>query len=306
MKYYSKVVLWSLRRLIFRGRKKRQRGIYSLKHTTIQVGETYGSSYLKNKFDVYTPYRKLPNSPAVIWVHGGGLVGGDKSELEDYALALSKMGYTIFSLNYNLVPESKYPEPVQQLSDFIDFLGRNTSKYKIDISNVFLAGNSAGAQIVAQFSTAKTNKRYAEKLKITLPQAHFNIRGLLLFCGFFNFQDLVAGDLSKVSSFLFKEIVKAYFSDEESPSLTDTSSIYEYISNAFPPTYITDGNTFSLEKQSRKMLAYLNESSVAVIYRFFDKKNIKVKHDYQFDLKGEAGSCCFEDVKLFLENTRRI
>lgn len=307
MNFYEKPAFWILKKFIFQSVKKDYQKNYILNHTIVTLNETYTSSYPQNKFDVYTPCKKLENSPAVVWVHGGGLIGGDKSEVKEYALALSELGYTVFSLNYNLVPDSKYPEPIQQLSDFIVFLSSHTTRYKVDINNIFLAGNSAGAQIVSQFSVAQTNKQYSKRLSIQLPSCYFNIRGLLLFCGLYNFQDLFNGELSKLSTSLFKKVVESYFRDREwqSSPLTNTAAIYEYISSDFPPTYITDGNTFSLEKQSRKMLKYLKNSSVAVIYRFFDKKDFNVMHDYQFRIRGEPGKSSFADVKLFLENTRK-
>src|SRR5699024_1555858 len=55
--------------------------------------QSYTSSYLRNTYDLYTP--KTPNNNLIVWVHGGGFVGGDKSMIEGYGTVLASHGYTV-------------------------------------------------------------------------------------------------------------------------------------------------------------------------------------------------------------------
>ena len=58
------------------------------------------------KLDVYQPAGDtLTQRPAVIWVHGGGFSGGDKSggPSADLANTFAKLGYVSFSINYRLL-----------------------------------------------------------------------------------------------------------------------------------------------------------------------------------------------------------
>lgn len=304
---FSRLVIKALKKVVFSTHIKKKDDESNVESVKVYSDNYYTSLYSQNTFDVYIPEKKIMYSPTIIWVHGGGLIGGDKSETKNYAVSLANLGYTVFSLNYNLVPDSKYPEPVQQLSEFIEYLSQNTTKYGIDITNLFLAGNSAGAQVVAQFVTIQSNTEYSKKINVEMPKSFYEVRGILLFCGYFSFKDLIHGDISKFSAAAFNEISKLYFmnSNWSTSSLSETSSIYNYISKNFPPAYITDGNTYSIEKQSQKLVKYLREYHSVVSWRFFDKEEMKVKHDFQFNLNTEAGKLAFEDVKKFLDQTRK-
>ena len=45
--------------------------------------------------------------PAIVWIHGGGFAGGDKSDLASVAQLWAKRGYVTFSINYRLDPGNR-------------------------------------------------------------------------------------------------------------------------------------------------------------------------------------------------------
>ena len=46
----------------------------------------------------------------IIHFHGGGLVEGDKGDTHDLCRHLANKGFAVFTCNYHLLPEHKFPE----------------------------------------------------------------------------------------------------------------------------------------------------------------------------------------------------
>lgn len=109
--------------------------------------EKYGS-HSRNTFDIWLAKSETP-APLVIYIHGGGFVGGDKSkyfESEDLVHFLDA-GVSVATINYRFMTEAPYGI----LSCFNDskrclqFIRHNAQKYNIDKTRVACSGGSAGA-----------------------------------------------------------------------------------------------------------------------------------------------------------------
>jgi acetyl esterase/lipase len=99
-------------------------------------------------------------SPAILFVHGGAWLAGDKSTervnpqtdtqlASDWITALNKAGFTVAAVNYPLAPQFKFPLPIEALKCAVRFLRANAAKYDLDPANVGAIGGSAGGQLVA-------------------------------------------------------------------------------------------------------------------------------------------------------------
>lgn len=117
------------------------------------------------KLDLYLPKDKYKNKldksgpPLIIYVHGGGWVGGDKTFLDQVGgvIRLIKNGYAVASINYHLAPQYNYPTQLKDMELAITFLKANAQKYGYNATNIGLMSSSAGGQIVAQFVSLNTN-----------------------------------------------------------------------------------------------------------------------------------------------------
>jgi acetyl esterase/lipase len=98
--------------------------------------------------DVY----QLPGEkqrPAILWIHGGGLIFGDRSMLpaeqaEHYLAA----GYTVVSIDYRLAPETKLPAIRADLQDAYSWLrGYGAAQFHIDPDRLAVVGHSAGGYL---------------------------------------------------------------------------------------------------------------------------------------------------------------
>ena len=98
--------------------------------------------------DVY----RLPGQeqrPAILWIHGGGLIFGDRSMLpaeqaEHYLAA----GYTVVSIDYRLAPETKLPAIHEDLQDAYEWLrGQGAALFHLDPDRLAVVGHSAGGYL---------------------------------------------------------------------------------------------------------------------------------------------------------------
>ena len=86
--------------------------------------------------------------PVVVFVHGGGFITGDKSNFTPQTFALALNGVVGISIEYRLKGHGgNYASYIADVTDAIDFVRKNSKNYKIDFSNMGLAGGSAGAYL---------------------------------------------------------------------------------------------------------------------------------------------------------------
>lgn len=96
-----------------------------------------------------------PARPLVIYVHGGGWMGGTSRNAAAFVnfpavLAdLASRGYVVASLNYRLGGEARFPAATQDVDAAIRWLKSRASDFGIDKSRVAIWGGSAGGQLAA-------------------------------------------------------------------------------------------------------------------------------------------------------------
>src|SRR5690606_19947888 len=107
--------------------------------------------------DVWSPAKETDPMPAILWVHGGGWVGGAKSQPALYLRLLAQHGYVVVGIDYSLAPNHRFPVPVQQASRALTWMQAHADELQIDPSRIVLAGDSAGAHIAAQYAALVTD-----------------------------------------------------------------------------------------------------------------------------------------------------
>jgi len=99
------------------------------------------------KLDAYRP--ELPGPlPAIIFVHGGGWVGGDKRGMEPYARYFAERGYVGFAVNYRLAPGFKFPAQIEDVKCAVRWVRQHAAEYNVDPDRIGALGTSAGGHLV--------------------------------------------------------------------------------------------------------------------------------------------------------------
>lgn len=83
--------------------------------------------------------------PLLIFIHGGGWVGGDKRQKPATIQAFLDKGISCASINYRLTTEAPLPAPVHDAARAVQFLRSMAAEWDINKGHIALTGNSAGA-----------------------------------------------------------------------------------------------------------------------------------------------------------------
>ena len=103
--------------------------------------------YLRNVLDVYQPESENP-TPVLIYFHGGGFVGGDKSKVKkDLLSQCLDAKIAVVSGNYRLIlgqEAAPFPAPMLDGARAIQFVRSKAKEWNLDPERMALAGGSAG------------------------------------------------------------------------------------------------------------------------------------------------------------------
>jgi len=102
------------------------------------------------RFDAYIPASSMP-TPAVIIVHGGGWVRGDRrTNVEPLFQPLADAGFAWFSISYSLATNPlEFGAAVGDVEAAVRFIRSRAAEYHIDPDRIALVGESAGGHLAA-------------------------------------------------------------------------------------------------------------------------------------------------------------
>lgn len=111
------------------------------------ANEKYGP-HERNTFDIWLAKSQNP-TPLVIYIHGGGFIGGDKSRyfLSEDVLRFLDAGVSVATINYRFMNEPPYGilASMNDSKRFVQFIRFHSEKYNIDKNRIACTGGSAGA-----------------------------------------------------------------------------------------------------------------------------------------------------------------
>jgi arylformamidase len=99
----------------------------------------------RNTLDLWQAKKSAP-TPLLIFIHGGGWVGGDKQQVNGRVNIAKwlKLGVSVASIDYRLTSDAILPVPVHDAARALQFLRYKSKQLNINPSRVALQGGSAG------------------------------------------------------------------------------------------------------------------------------------------------------------------
>lgn len=97
--------------------------------------------------------RKTSPRPAIVVVHGGGWLNGDRSKFRALSLQLAARGYVTAAIDYRLGHEAHFPAGIHDCNAAVQYLRLNADKYAIDPDRIGAVGGSAGGHLVGLMAT---------------------------------------------------------------------------------------------------------------------------------------------------------
>ena len=101
------------------------------------------------------------NRPAIMQIHGGAWIIGDKRE-QGWPLIghLAANGWVCFNVNYRLSPAATWPEHLIDLKYALKWIREHADEYGIDPSFVAVTGGSAGGHLTAMMGLTANDPEY--------------------------------------------------------------------------------------------------------------------------------------------------
>jgi len=99
------------------------------------------------KADAYIPDGKGP-FPAILFIHGGAWMNGDRSQMVKLIKALANAGYVGFTIDYDVDPVH-FPASLVESLAAVTYMRTHAKQLHIDASRMAVAGSSAGGELAA-------------------------------------------------------------------------------------------------------------------------------------------------------------
>lgn len=129
-----------------------------------QVNLRYGDDP-KQTLDLYAPTTDINKEyPVIIYVHGGGWMRGDKSNVTVKPAFFTNKGYLFVSVNYRFAPKVSYDEMANDIASAVKWIYQHAEQYHIDKQKLNLMGHSAGGHLVMLVGT---DPNYLERVGLS-------------------------------------------------------------------------------------------------------------------------------------------
>jgi len=130
--------------------------------------------------DIFSPVKAQGKVPAIVVVHGGGWMKGDKTKFRALAIELANRGYLTMAIEYRLGGEAKLPAAIHDCNAAVRYLRANADSLGIDPNRIGAVGGSAGGHLVGLMATGHDlqelqgeggNQDYSSKLQAAIVMA---------------------------------------------------------------------------------------------------------------------------------------
>jgi acetyl esterase/lipase len=217
------------------------------------------------KLDVVAPAARGTRRPAIIQIHGGSWVMGDKRE-QGWPLMshLAANGWVCFNLNYRLSPGATFPDHLIDLKAGLAWVRENADDWGIDPDFIAVTGGSAGGHLAALMALTANDPAYQPGFE----DADTSLQAAVPIYGVYDFTSrLGINRLPFWYRRLERQIVKA-FRDEEPEKFRRASPI-DQIHPEAPPFFVIHGDrdTLAPVEEARDFATQLRKTTKAqVVY----------------------------------------
>lgn len=194
------------------------------------------------KLDVYLPRGDRKRRPAVLQIHGGAWVLGDKKNQGIPLLShLAANGWVGFNVNYRLSPGATFPDHLVDLKRALAWIREHADDYGVDPDFIAVTGGSAGGHLTALVALTQNDPVYQPGFE----EADTSVQAAVPFYGIYDFTNRLGTQRREFRIRLLQpHIMKAYFEDE--PERFHEASPLDRIHADAPPFLVVHGSRDTL------------------------------------------------------------
>lgn len=285
--------VWDQRKAWAESDAKRDKGLVEPEDIKKFRDISYGPYDKWNLLDVYVPADKENNAaikagksgvtafPVLFNIHGGGYFYGDKELYRFYCMRLAQFGFAVVNINYRLSPEFHFPSPLEDAMAVMEWIDKNADEYGLDKENVFMVGDSAGAQLTSQFACIFTNPDYAKLFGLKAPEA-IKLRAIGLACGMYKMPERAHSESDDL-------IMHDYLGDMkllEDPRV----ELHSNITKDYPAAYLFTSYCDFLYTECEPFAKFLTDKGLDAKFDIYGSKEAKeVAHVFHCNLRLDEG-----------------
>lgn len=127
-----------------------------------QVIEVHGIVYTQGggtpqKLDLYLPSNAAGTGRGgIVFVHGGGWVGGSKADFADWARYYASKGFVCSSIDYRLTPQHQWPAQIDDTQASVRWMRKWAPFLGVNPTKIGAVGASAGGHLVLFLGSSDT------------------------------------------------------------------------------------------------------------------------------------------------------
>jgi len=220
---------------------------------TVEVGQNYrlipDVTYLvadeyESKLDVIAPRDTSEPLPTLIYIHGGGWVGGDKDAMFLRLLPYLEMGFAVVNVEYRLGGVALAPAAVEDCRCALRWVIENAEEYGFDADRIVVTGTSAGGHLTLTTGMLPASAGLDRRCPAIRPdggradayEPEMPVAAMVNFYGITDVADLVEGPNAK------QYAVRWMGSMADWPEVARRVSPLEYVRSGLPPILTIHGD----------------------------------------------------------------
>lgn len=252
---------------------------------------SYGDKGEYNLLCVNLPRERSGLLPCIVSVHGGGYFYGNKETYQYYCADLAGRGFAVVNMNYSLSPVHKFPTQLEELNQVLTWIGAHGSEYGMDAENVFLIGDSAGAQMVNHYTTIYTNSSFAKMFEFDIPE-NVTIRAVAMNSGMYDILHLQEKPL---------QLVTQAYAGKEYKKQSRRLDVIGHMTGDYLPSYIATAPNDFVRHYAKPQADLLHELGVECIWKEYgSSEDAMAAHVFHLNQKLPiAGECNDDECDFF-------
>ncbi len=211
------------------------------------------------RLDVFLPRAEGKNRPAILQIHGGAWVLGDKRQQGvPLCTHLAANGWVAFNVNYRLSPGATFPDHLVDLKRALVWIREHAKEYGVDPSFVAVTGGSAGGHLTALVALTAGDPKYQPGFE----DEDTSVQAAVPFYGVYDFKNRFGGFAPEfVDNLLRIHVMKADIADF--PEKYAEASPIDRVHTGAPPFLVIHGDRDTLAplKDAREFVKSLEAVS---------------------------------------------